>query len=57
MIPAGQISDHHQSWGYEDGPWKGPRPALLVPLIFNANIKPAHAQNGLNCLKLFDFSI
>ena len=25
-----QISDHQQSWGYEDGPWKGPRPSLLV---------------------------
>ena len=24
------ISDHQQSWGYEDGPWKGPRPSLLV---------------------------
>ena len=28
------ISDHQQSWGYEDGPWKGPGPPLLVPLIF-----------------------
>jgi len=25
-----QISDHQQSWGYEDGPWKGPGPPLLV---------------------------
>jgi hypothetical protein len=25
-----QISDHQQSWGYEDGPWKGPEPPLLV---------------------------
>jgi len=24
------ISDHQQSWGYEDGPWKGPGPPLLV---------------------------
>ena len=24
------ISDHQQSWGYEDGPWKGPGPALLM---------------------------
>jgi hypothetical protein len=23
------ISDQQQSWGYEDGPWKGPRPPLL----------------------------
>ena len=21
-----KISDHQQSWGYEDGPWKGPGP-------------------------------
>jgi len=25
-----QISDHQQSWGHEDGPWKGPGPPLLV---------------------------
>jgi hypothetical protein len=25
-----KISDHQQSWGYEDGPWKGPEPPLLV---------------------------
>ena len=24
-----KISDHQQSWGCEDGPWKGPRPPLL----------------------------
>ena len=24
------ISDHQQSWGYEDGPWKGPELLLLV---------------------------
>ena len=24
------ISNHQQSWGYEDGPWKVPRPPLLV---------------------------
>ena len=24
-----EISDHQQSWGYEDGPWKGPGPPLL----------------------------
>jgi hypothetical protein len=26
----GKISDHQQSWGYEDGPWKGPGPPLPV---------------------------
>ena len=25
-----KISDHQRSWGYEDGPWKGPGPPLLV---------------------------
>ena len=25
-----KISDHQQSWGYEDGPWKEPGPSLLV---------------------------
>ncbi len=28
-IPDSEISDHQQSWGYEDGPWKGPGPPLL----------------------------
>jgi hypothetical protein len=25
-----QISDHQQSWSYEDGPWKWPGPPPLV---------------------------
>jgi hypothetical protein len=29
-----QISDHQQSWGYKDGPWKGPGPPLLVAADF-----------------------
>jgi hypothetical protein len=28
------ISDHQQSCGYEDGPWKGPGPSLLAPADF-----------------------
>jgi hypothetical protein len=24
------INDRQQSWGYEDGSWKGPGPLLLV---------------------------
>jgi hypothetical protein len=28
--PPEIISDQQQSWGYEDGPWKGPEPPLLV---------------------------
>jgi hypothetical protein len=28
------ISDHQRSWGYEDGPWKGPGPPLLVVADF-----------------------
>ena len=27
---ATHMSDHQQSWGFEDGPWKGPEPPLLV---------------------------
>jgi len=30
----GKISDHQQSWGYEDGPWKGPGPPPLVAADF-----------------------
>jgi len=29
-----KISDHLRSWGYEDGPWKGPGPPLLVAADF-----------------------
>jgi len=29
QIDAQEISDHQHSWGYEDGPWKGPGPPLL----------------------------
>jgi hypothetical protein len=29
-----KISDHQQSWGYEDGPWKGSEPPLLVAADF-----------------------
>ena len=29
-----EISDHQQSHGYEDGPWKGPGPPLLVAADF-----------------------
>jgi len=28
------ISDQQQSWGFEDGPWKGPGPSLLVTADF-----------------------
>ena len=31
---SNKISDHQQSWGYEDGPWKGPGPPLLVAADF-----------------------
>jgi len=33
----GEISDHQQSWGYEDGPWKGPGHLCWWPLIFKKN--------------------
>jgi hypothetical protein len=29
-----EVSDHQQSWGYEDGPWKRPGPPLLVAADF-----------------------
>jgi hypothetical protein len=29
-----KISGHQQSWGYEDGPWMGPGPPLLVAADF-----------------------
>jgi len=29
-----KISDRQQSWGYEDGPWKGSGPLLLVAADF-----------------------
>ena len=32
-----RISDHQQSWRYEDGPWKGPGPPCGLPLIFKKN--------------------
>jgi len=32
--PSSKISDHQQSWGHEDGPWKGPGPPLLVAADF-----------------------
>jgi hypothetical protein len=34
MDDLAEISDHLQSWGYEDGPWKGPGPPLLVAADF-----------------------
>jgi len=33
-----QISGHQQSWRYEDGPWKGPRPSLLVAADFDGSL-------------------
>ena len=35
IIVTPEISDHQQSWGYEEGPWKGPGPHLCWwPLIY-----------------------
>jgi hypothetical protein len=34
MFSSEKISDHQQSWGYEDGPWKGLGPPLLVAADF-----------------------
>jgi hypothetical protein len=30
IMIGSKISDHQRSWGYEDGPWKGPGSPLLV---------------------------
>jgi hypothetical protein len=42
-----QISDHQQSWGYEDGPWKGPGPPLLVAADLSQFINRRH-RSGLH---------
>jgi hypothetical protein len=34
VLRVSAISDHQQSWGYEDGPLKGPGPSLLVAADF-----------------------
>ena len=36
------ISDHQQSWGYEDGPWKGPGPPLLMVADFAIIVRGNH---------------
>jgi hypothetical protein len=33
LIDYHEISDHQQSWGYEDDPWKGPGHLCWWPLI------------------------
>ena len=30
LLNSEEVSDHQQSWGYVDGPWKEPEPPLLV---------------------------
>jgi hypothetical protein len=37
-----EISDHQRSWGYEDGPWKGPEPPLLVAADLSQFISRRH---------------
>jgi hypothetical protein len=41
------ISDHQQSWGYEDGPWKWPGPPLLVAADLSQFINRRH-RSGLH---------
>jgi hypothetical protein len=36
-VKSAPISDHQQSWRYEDGPWKGPGHLCWWPLIFKKN--------------------
>jgi len=40
-----EISDHPQSWGYEDGPWKGPGPPLLVAADLSQFISRRHRSS------------
>ena len=44
LIVTPEISDHQQSWGYEDGPWKGPGPRLLVTADFFISIHKSPAS-------------
>ena len=39
------ISDHQQSRGYEDGPWKGPGPPLLVAADLSQFISRRHRSD------------
>jgi hypothetical protein len=55
-----KISDHQQSWGYEDGPWKGLGPPLLVAADLSQFISRRHSPNssltfrtGLHCYRAF----
>jgi hypothetical protein len=34
LITKHKINGHQLSWGYEDGPWKGPGPPLLAASDF-----------------------
>jgi len=34
LLNSEEISDHQQSWGDADGPWKGLEPPLLVAADF-----------------------
>jgi hypothetical protein len=51
MISAFSICDHQQSWGDDDGPWKGTGPPLLgdADLIHKppASIRFAHIKHTL----------
>jgi len=46
---SSQISDHQQSWGVEDGPWKEPESPLLVAADFSeekSSIKTGGSKRG-----------
>ena len=43
---APKISDHQQSWEYEDDPWKVPGPPRWWPLIFIGNMLPLTRIEG-----------
>jgi len=41
-----KISDHQQSWGHEDGHWKGPGPPLLVAADLYQFIRSRHRSDS-----------
>jgi len=47
VIYQHKISDHQQSWEYEDGTWKGLRPPLLVVADFYSAGDRATAEHAV----------
>ena len=54
MDDLAEIGDHQQNWGYEDGPWKGPGPPLLVAADFLLRAYRKKRKNTSNSIKKLD---